>query len=101
MKCKACDRDKFRKENPHAIMNLCAYAHTCDQGDVMDERKIIDKAIDMLIRYGGVDGAHHKDYAIDQALRILCGPRYEEIIKESCNGEDGPNTYAHNIGIPP
>lgn len=29
--CKACERERFRKENPKAMMNLLAYAHTCEK----------------------------------------------------------------------
>ena len=30
MICEACERNKFMDENPEVIMNLRAYAHTCD-----------------------------------------------------------------------
>lgn len=61
----------------------------------------IQAAIDMAIRYGGFDGAHHKAWVIDQMLRILCGENYDRVIAESCEGEDGPNTFEHDIGVPP
>lgn len=61
----------------------------------------IDAALDLLIRYGQVDGDHHKAWVIDQAVRILAGLDYEQTIKDACDGEDGPNTYEWDEGIAP
>lgn len=61
----------------------------------------VQEAIDIAIRYGGIDGSHHKAWVIDQMLRILCGDNYTRVIAESCAGEDGPNTWEHDVGIPP
>ncbi len=61
----------------------------------------INTAIDIGIRYGGIDGAHHKTWVIDQMLRTLADKNYDEIIRKSCEGEDGPNTYFHDCGIAP
>ena len=33
--------------------------------------------IDLLIEVGGIEGAHHKQWALDQALRVLMGESYE------------------------
>ena len=45
-------------------------------GEQMNEH---DKAhvIAILIEAGSIDGAHHKQWAIDQALRMLIGADYE------------------------
>ncbi len=61
----------------------------------------VEGAVDLAIQYGGIDGGHHKAWVIDQMLRLLTGPRYEEIIKDACDGEDGPNTYSWDEGIAP
>jgi hypothetical protein len=37
------------------------------------ERKI-ETAIAVIQRFGGIDGAHHKNWVLDQALRCLMGP---------------------------
>lgn len=58
-------------------------------------------AIELAIRYGGIDGAHHKMWVIDQMLRVLCGDAYIDTIREACDGEDGPNTYDWDTGIAP
>lgn len=61
----------------------------------------IEKAIELAIRYGGIDGIHHKMWVIDQMLRILCGDKYDEVIREANDGEDGPDTYSWEVGIAP
>ena len=61
----------------------------------------IQKAIKVAVKYGGIDGEHHKNWVIDQMVRILAGNKYEKIVKDACNGEDGPNTYEWDCGITP
>lgn len=61
----------------------------------------IKNAIDIAIRYGGIDGSHHKAWVIDQMVRQLTGNRYSEIVREACDGEDGPDTYDWDVGIAP
>lgn len=67
----------------------------------MTEKERIEKAIELAIQFGGIDGSHHKDWVIDQMVRTLAGDRYEQIVKDACDGEDGPNTYEWNEGIAP
>jgi hypothetical protein len=59
------------------------------------------KAINLGVKYGGIDGSHHKDWVIDQMIRVLSGDRYTEIVAEACEGEDGPDTYTWDCGIAP
>lgn len=33
----------------------------------------IDEALDIITQYGGIDGAHHKQWVLDQVVRVLCG----------------------------
>ena len=61
----------------------------------------IKAAIDLIVQYSGIDGAHHKDWVMDQVVRVLAGDQYEQIVKDACDGEDGPNTYSWEIGIAP
>ena len=61
----------------------------------------IQEAINLGIRYGGIDGSHHKMWTIDQMLRILCGDDYDETIRQAKSGEDGPDTYEWDVGIAP
>ena len=64
-----------------------------------DER--IEKAIDLAVRYGGIDGEHHKTWVIDQMVRALAGDGYDEIVRDAKAGEDGPETYSWDVGIAP
>lgn len=67
----------------------------------MSKKKQIQEALDIAIRYGGIDGAHHKDWVIDQMVRVLTGKNYAAFVQQACDGEDGPETYTWEIGIPP
>lgn len=69
------------------------------EGVYIKER--IEAAIELAVRFGGIDGDHHKAWVIDQMVRVLAGDEYEKVVKEACDGEDGPNTYDWDCGIPP
>lgn len=70
------------------------------------------KALEIACRYGGIDGAHHKTWAIDQMVRALTGcpeadevqgesEEYLEFVRTAKDGEDGPDTYGWDEGIAP
>lgn len=61
----------------------------------------LDRALEVARRHGGTDGAHHKDWVIDQMVRALAGPDYDIFVADACSGEDGPHTYSWEVGIPP
>ena len=67
----------------------------------MKDKEKIEKAIELAVRYGGIEGDHHKAWVIDQMVRVLTGDKYDILVREACAGEDGPNTYDWNIGIAP
>lgn len=58
-------------------------------------------AIGIAVRFGGIDGDHHKAWVIDQMVRALAGNAYDQVVREACDGENGPHTYEWNEGIPP
>ena len=87
-----------------------------------------DWALVWLMRYGQIDGEHHKAWVIDQVARILHGTpvvvtlakwadgkgtqeyrldlgepsqMYKAWVRRSKAGEDGPNTYSYCEGIAP
>lgn len=85
-----------------------------------------DWALFWIERYGGIDGAHHKDWVMDQVVRIFKGTpvimnvakwengheeerfhldepteEYHQWVAEMCDGEDGPETYSYDCGIAP
>lgn len=61
----------------------------------------IDAAIAFAVQHGVVVGDHHKAWVIDQMVRILAGDKYEHIVKEAKDGEDGPDTYDWDEGLSP
>ena len=85
----------------------------------------VHKAIELAVRYGGIDGDHHKAWVIDQMVRELTGcptvvltshhgaegtfayealgesDEYTEVVRNACEGSDGPETYSWNVGIAP
>jgi len=67
----------------------------------MTDQEKIDAAVDLVIRYGGIDGDHHKAWVIDQIVKVLTGDDYDRIVAEAKIGEDGPETYEWNVGIAP
>jgi len=68
---------------------------------MMTESEKIDKAIEIAVGFGGIDGDHHKSWVIDQMVRVLAGDRYESIVADAKAGEDGPDTYDWVVGIAP
>ena len=70
----------------------------------------IRRALAIISEDGGIDGAHHKQWVLDQVVRALCAepgeypgnPRcYLKWVALHNDGEDGPNTYEWDEGIPP
>ena len=85
-----------------------------------------DWALYFIERYGQYDGGHHKQWTLDQIVRVLKGTpviivqaswdngqkewrvatgkpskEYKKWVKDMCKGEDGPNTYEYDEGIAP
>jgi len=85
-----------------------------------------DWVLEYIMMYGGIDGAHHKDWLIDQIVHILKGAEiitkiakwdnghteirvslgppthdYLKFVADYEVGEDGPNTYSYDEGIAP
>jgi hypothetical protein len=67
----------------------------------MSDAEKITAALNIAIRYGQTDGAHHKAWVIDRIVRALAGDNYTRIITGATSGEDGPYTYEWDEGIPP
>ena len=64
-------------------------------------RDKIRNAIAMIEDHGGYDGAHHKQWVLDQTLKILLGEQYENWVKDYQDGVDGPETYLWEEGTAP
>lgn len=65
------------------------------------KKDVIKTAIEIAVKYGSIDGEHHKDWVIDQMVRTLAGEKYNDIVKEACDGEYGSETYEWNVGVAP
>ena len=61
----------------------------------------IGEVLTLIHGYGGIDGAHHKQWCLDQIVRKLTGDSYDEWVKAYQSGEDGPQTYDWDVGVPP
>lgn len=69
--------------------------------DLTPEGEKIQTALKVALTYGGIDGAHHKDWIIDQMVRALTGETYDQWVKDACAGTDGPQTFTWEKGIAP
>lgn len=67
----------------------------------MDTNERIEAALEVAVRYGGTDGSHHKAWVIDQMVRALAADKYDALVADAKNGEDGPETYDWDCGIAP
>lgn len=71
--------------------------------NVPSEQLRIRRALARILQHGSVDGSHHKQWVLDQVVRILCGNElnYERWVAAQNAGEDGPQTYTWDEGIAP
>ncbi len=67
----------------------------------MSAEEKIALALTVVERFGGIDGEHHKTWVIGQVARALTGEGYQNWVIEMKDGEDGPETYSWDEGIPP
>jgi hypothetical protein len=94
----------------------------------MTAEERIKKALQMIADFGDTDGGHHKQWALDQVVRILTdcpdvikeskyrigeehktytyttlgeSEEYYKWLRDYADGEDGPHTYRWSIGTPP
>jgi len=93
----------IKRYDPHLEWSMAVMVEETG-GDYVrfeDVQECIEKAIDLAVQYGGIDGDHHKAWVIDQMVRALAGDRYEQIVADAKDGEDGPGTYSWDEGIAP
>ncbi len=77
------------------------HAYLENARQLLDLQARIKAAMDIITKYGGIDGAHHKTWVIDQSARALLGDEYQAWVAELRSGEDGPETYEYDEGINP
>lgn len=61
----------------------------------------LNRILELVEQYGGIDGAHHKQWVLDQIIRTITQDNYEQWVEDYCDGEDGPDTYEWDEGITP
>lgn len=67
----------------------------------------VEDALAQIREFGGIDGAHHKQWLLDQIVRTLTDATkddqddYLAWLAAYENGSDGPNTYTWDTGIAP
>lgn len=61
------------------------------------------KVMDIIERYGQIDGSHHKQWCLDQIARIIKGDDYDAWVKEMLGEKDSDGCYEYDYdeGIPP
>jgi hypothetical protein len=69
--------------------------------ELIKSDEAITKAVDLAVKYGGIDGDHHKAWVIDQMVRALAGDGYAKVVAEAKAGTDGPDTYGWDEGTAP
>ncbi|HVL13460.1 MAG TPA: hypothetical protein VM529_12915 [Gemmata sp.] len=69
----------------------------------MNDADRISQAVAVARRYGGIDGAHHKQWVIDQMLRVLlCEQEYARLFLDTRGPNGEPDYYAPwDAGIAP
>ena len=55
----------------------------------VEQERQVDKAVTLIFRYGMIDGAHHKQWVLDQVLRLLRSDRYDLEIEDYDDWDTG------------
>jgi hypothetical protein len=61
-------------------MDICGVDIRLDQYQISSQR--IKNSLELIFKYGQVDGSHHKAWVIDQVTRILTEHQYDEFVSE-------------------
>lgn len=66
----------------------------------------IDEALDLITQYGGIDGSHHKQWVLDQVVRVLTGSddaynAWCEAYRGEWNEVNEEYEYEWDVGIAP
>lgn len=74
--------------------------------NLIDKNSNLTKIFNMIYSYAGIDGAHHKDWLLDQIMRSITGDNYEEFVKFyerplSVNGLEDGDYCQWDAGIAP
>lgn len=61
----------------------------------------VARALALLFKFKSIDGAHHKDWLLDQITHALCSDKYSEFVAYYRKDEDDSYAYEWDEGIPP
>ena len=61
------------------------------------EKEILDK----IFEYGGIDGAHHKQWVLNEIVKIITEDKYDDWVRAYQMGDDGFKTYIWDEGVAP
>ena len=64
-------------------------------------KTIHSQILDLIMQWGGVDGAHHKQWLLNEIVKAITRDDYKKWVELYEEGEDGPNTYEWDTGIAP
>ena len=73
------------------------------QQKLRQKQRDVAGVLEIIFLYGLTDGAHHKQWVLDQVVKILAGNHYDDWVKDH-NGQidsDGETEYKWDVGIPP
>ncbi len=62
---------------------------------ILGPRMRINNALQIISQYGGIDGGHHKQWVLDQVVRILADD-YEEWVKIPKGWDEKENDYMYD-----
>lgn len=94
-------RPKNRPSVRPSVLQIIEHIQNKYLAEPTTESDAISGALEIAMRFGSIDGEHHKAWVIDQMCRALLGAQYESFIAEAKAGEDGLDTYEWDVGTPP
>jgi hypothetical protein len=65
----------------------------------MDDKEKIETDINLIGQYGGIDGGHHKQWVLDQVVRVLLGDEYNSwlaMMRGEWREENGVYEYEYD-----
>lgn len=93
-------RFNIKVTGTHVLLDYCDngtyIAYRECEAETTASREGVEAAINFAVRFGGIEGDHHKAWVIDQMVRALAGDGYEKLVKDAC-GDD----YRWEVGIAP
>ena len=64
-------------------------------------REVLGGVQELITSWAGVDDSRHKQWLLDEIVKVITGDNYDKWVASYNNGEDGPNTYEWDKGIAP